>query len=95
MYYKKGDINKSVSYFDEAIELEQDPMEKAENCYKISVDYGIEEAGLALGKLYLRGINGNKPNPRKARRMLEHCSDEGSAEAASLLGKIYDEGIMG
>ena len=68
---------------------------KAENCYKISVDYGIEEAGLALGKLYLRGINGNKPNPRKARRMLEHCSDEGSAEAASLLGKIYDEGIMG
>ena len=37
MYYKKGDINKSVSYFDEAIELEQDPMEKAENCYKAAV----------------------------------------------------------
>ena len=68
---------------------------KAENCYKISVEYGIEDAGLQLGKLYLRGINGNKPNPRKARRMLEHCSDDGSAEAASLLGKIYDEGIMG
>ena len=68
---------------------------KAENCYKISVEYGIEDAGLELGKLYLRGINGNKPNPRKARRMLEHCSDDGSAEAASLLGKIYDEGIMG
>ena len=37
MYYKKGDINKSVSYFDEAIELEQDPMEKAENCYKAAI----------------------------------------------------------
>ena len=69
--------------------------EKAENCYKIGVEYEIPEASLSLGKLYLRGINGARPNPRKARRALENASDEGSAEAASLLGKMYDEGIMG
>lgn len=69
--------------------------EKAENCYKLGVEYDIPEASLSLGKLYLRGINGAKPNPRKARRALENASDEGSAEAASLLGKMYDEGIMG
>ena len=33
MYYKKGDINKSIEYFDNAIELEQDPIQKAEFCY--------------------------------------------------------------
>ena len=33
MYYKKGDINKSMEYFDNAIELEQDPNQKAEFCY--------------------------------------------------------------
>lgn len=68
---------------------------KAENCYKLSVDYGIRDAALQLGKLYLRGMVGKKTNPRKARKSLELASDEGSAEAASLLGKMYDEGIMG
>jgi len=33
MYYKKGDIDKSIEYFDNAIELEQDPTQKAEFCY--------------------------------------------------------------
>ena len=33
MYYKKGDINKSMEYFDNAIELEQDPIQRAEYCY--------------------------------------------------------------
>lgn len=37
MYYKKGDIDKSVNYFDQAIELEQDPIEKANNCYNVAV----------------------------------------------------------
>ncbi len=69
--------------------------EKAENCYKIGVEYDIENASLYLGKLYLRGINGDKPNPRKARRALEHASDVGNTEAAALLGQAYDEGRLG
>ena len=69
--------------------------EKAENCYKIGVEYDIENASLYLGKLYLRGINGGKPNPRKARRALEHASDLGNTEAAALLGQAYDEGRLG
>lgn len=69
--------------------------EKAENCYKIGVDYDITRASLYLGKLYLRGINGGKPNPRKARRALEHASDQGDTEAAALLGQAYDEGRLG
>ena len=69
--------------------------EKAENCYKIGAEYGIEEANLYLGRMYLKGINGGKPNPRKARRALESASDMGNTEAASLLGKAYDEGLFG
>ncbi len=68
---------------------------KAEHCYKIGVEYDIEGASLYLGKLYLRGVNGGKPNPRKARRALEHASDLGNAEAAALLGQAYDEGRLG
>ena len=37
MYYKKGDLDKSISYFDQAIELEQDVMAKAENSYNAAV----------------------------------------------------------
>ena len=33
MYYKKGDIDKSIQYFDNAIELEQDPIKKADYLY--------------------------------------------------------------
>lgn len=69
--------------------------EKAETCYRVATDYGVSEAALALGKLYLRGISGRKMNPRKARRSLEIASEQGNAEAASLLGKMYDEGFMG
>lgn len=68
---------------------------KAENCYKIGAEYGIELASLYLGQMYLRGIDGGKPNPRKARRALESASDMGNTEAASLLGKAYDEGLFG
>ena len=37
MYYKKGDIDKSISYFDQAVELEQDPDKKAEYSYSAAV----------------------------------------------------------
>ena len=69
--------------------------EKAESCYKIGVEYGIEKASLYLGEMYLRGMHGGKPNPRKARRALEDASDMGNREAAALLGKAYDEGLLG
>ena len=37
MYYKKGDVDKSLSYFDQAIELEQDPDKKADYSYSAAV----------------------------------------------------------
>ena len=33
MYYKKGDFDKCISYFDNALELEQDPIKKADYNY--------------------------------------------------------------
>ncbi len=33
MYYKKGDLDKSIEYIDNAIELEQDAIQKADYCY--------------------------------------------------------------
>ena len=33
MYYKKGDLDKSVEYIDNAIELEQDLLQKSDYCY--------------------------------------------------------------
>ena len=36
MYYKKGDIDKSVQYFDNAIELEQDLIQKGDYCYTVA-----------------------------------------------------------
>ena len=37
MYYKKGDVDKSVEYFDQAIELEQDLLKKADYCYSAAI----------------------------------------------------------
>ncbi len=37
MYYKKGDMDKAISYFDNAIELEQDPAKKADYAYSAGV----------------------------------------------------------
>lgn len=34
MYYKKGDMDKCIEYFDQAINLEQDPVKKADYAYK-------------------------------------------------------------
>ena len=49
--------------------LEKDE-EKAAHCYRLCGEMGDDEAWLYLGKLYLRGLNGGKPNPRKAKRAL-------------------------
>ena len=37
MYYKKGDLDKSVQYFDQAIELEQEAEKKADYAYSAAV----------------------------------------------------------
>ncbi len=69
--------------------------EKARLCYEASAEYGDRRASLLLGKLYLRGLKGGRPNVRKARKHLERASDAGSAEAAACLGRMYDEGAFG
>lgn len=37
MYYKKGDLEKALTYFDQAIDLESDAEKKADNCYNAAV----------------------------------------------------------
>lgn len=63
--------------------------------YGASAEYGDSDAALHLGKLYLRGIGGSRPNARKARKNLDKACEAGSGEAAELLGQIYDEGSLG
>lgn len=69
--------------------------EKAVRCYQIAGDYGEDEAWYYLGMLYFRGINGAKPNPRKAKRTLEKAADAGVLDAILMLAKVYDEGLLG
>ena len=53
MYYKKGDIDKSMQYFDKAIELEQDPIQKADYCYTTAqILFGNKQ--LSKAKQYAR-----------------------------------------
>ena len=37
MYYKKGDLDKTLQFFDQAIELETDPVKKSEDAYNAAV----------------------------------------------------------
>ena len=53
MYYKKGDIDKSVEYFDNAIELEQDPIQKSEYCYT-AAQVLFSDKKLSKAKQYAR-----------------------------------------
>ena len=59
MYYKKGDIDKSMQYFDNAIELEQDPIQKADYCYTAAqILFGNKQ--LSKAKQYaLKAIEAN------------------------------------
>ena len=59
MYYKKGDIEKSVSYFDQAIELEEDAVKKADYCYSASIVL-FSKKQLSRAKQYaLKSISNN------------------------------------
>lgn len=64
MYYKKGDINKCFEYFDQAIELEQDPIAKADYLYKTAAIL-LSQKQLSKAKQYANrsiSLNGNNGN---------------------------------
>lgn len=69
--------------------------ERARLYYEISASYGDVDAALCLGRLYLRGVAGSRPNVRKARKCFEEASDSGNGEASEALGRMYDEGMLG
>ncbi|MGL4852591.1 MAG: tetratricopeptide repeat protein [Phocaeicola sp.] len=64
MYYKKGDIAKCFEYFDQAIELEQDPIAKADYLYKTAAIL-FSQKQLSKAKQYANrsiSLNGNNGN---------------------------------
>lgn len=62
MYYKKGDMDKSMEYFDQAIQLEQDQEQKAEYCYNAAVVL-FSKKQLSRAKQYaLKSISYNGSN---------------------------------
>ena len=65
MYYKKGDFDKCISYFDNAIELEQDPIKKADYCYSAAAVLFANKQ-LSKAKQYARKsieLNGESGKP--------------------------------
>jgi tetratricopeptide (TPR) repeat protein len=65
MYYKKGDFDKCISYFDNAIELEQDPIQKADYCYSAAAVLFANKQ-LSKAKQYARKsieLNGSNGKP--------------------------------
>lgn len=84
MYYKKGDIDKSISYFDQAIQLEEDPIEKAEYAYNTAVVL-FSKKQLNRAKSYaLKSIsfNGNNGKPYILIAKMYASSPNWSDEAA-------------
>lgn len=62
MYYKKGDMDKCIDYFDQAINLEQDPIEKADYAYKTAAIL-FSKKQLSKAKQYaLKSISLNGEN---------------------------------
>ena len=84
MYYKKGDIDKSVQYFDNAIELEQDMSQKAEYCYTVAqILFGAKQ--LSKAKQYARQsieYNGASGKPYILIAQMYASSPKWSDEAA-------------
>jgi tetratricopeptide (TPR) repeat protein len=84
MYYKKGDTDKCISYFDQAINLEQDPIEKADYCYKTAAIL-LNKKQLSKAKQYaLKSIqyNGNNGKPYILIAQMYASSPNWSDEAA-------------
>lgn len=62
MYYKKGDMDKCIDYFDQAINLEQNPIEKADYAYKTAAIL-FSKKQLSKAKQYaLKSISLNGEN---------------------------------
>ncbi len=85
MYYEKGDMDKALSYFENAIELEQDPLQKA--------DYAYSAAAAAFGKKMLSKAKGY------AQKAISFNPDHG--KAYMLIANMYasspnwtDEGAL-
>ena len=84
MYYKKGDIKKSLEYFDNAIELEQDPLQKADYCYT-AAQVLFSDKQLSKAKQYARKSienNGEKGAPYILIAQMYATSPNWSDEAA-------------
>lgn len=84
MYYKKDDINKSIEYFDQAIELEQDPIKKAEYSYTAGVILSSKKQ-LSRAKQYCNkaiSFNNNYGDPYILIAQMYASSPNWSDEAA-------------
>jgi len=84
MYYKKGDFDKCISYFDNAIELEQDPIQKADYCYSTAAVLFANKQ-LSKAKQYARKsieLNGEKGKPYILIAQMYATSPNWSDEAA-------------
>ena len=84
MYYKKGDFDKCISYFDNAIELEQDPIQKADYCYSTAAVLFANKQ-LSKAKQYARKsieLNGEKGKPYILIAQMYASSPNWSDEAA-------------
>ena len=84
MYYKKDDVEKSIGYFDQAIELEQDPVKKAEYSYTAAVILSSKKQ-LSRAKQYCNkaiSLNGNYGEPYILIAQMYASSPNWSDEAA-------------
>ena len=84
MYYKKGDFDKCISYFDNAIELEQDSLKKADYYYSTAVVLSADKQ-LSKAKQYARKsieYNGENGKPYILIATLYAQSPKWSEEAA-------------
>ena len=84
MYYKKGDFDKCISYFDNAIELEQDPIKKADYNYSAAA-VCFSNKQLSKAKQYARKsieLNGENGKPYLLIAQMYASSPNWSDEAA-------------
>ena len=84
MYYKKGDFDKCISYFDNAIELEQDPIKKADYNYSAAA-VCFSNKQLSKAKQYAQSaikLNGEWGKPYMLIAQMYASSPNWSDEAA-------------
>ena len=84
MYYKKGDFDKCISYFDNAIELQQDPIQKADYYYSAAAVLFANKQ-LSKAKQYARQsieLNGENGKPYILIAQMYASSPKWSDEAA-------------